>query len=367
VKVTAAVLRELGAPLEQAAVELDPPGAGELLVRIRAAGLCHSDLSVIEGVRVRPLPMALGHEAAGEVVALGPGVSSVAVGDHVVATFVPACGSCAACRGGRPALCEPGAAANTAGCLLGGGRRLHAADGSDVHHHLGVSGFADHAVLSERSVVAIHPELSWEIAALFGCAVLTGVGAVVNAARVRPGESAAIFGLGGVGLAALLGAVAAGAWPILAVDRVPEKLDLALELGATHAVAADPDVVERIRTLTDGGADHAIETVGNANVLAQAYGATRSGGTTTTVGLPAPDAELRINAVSLTAQERRLQGSYLGSCVPSRDVPRYVSLYRAGRLPVDRLLSHRLDPTQLDAGFARLARGAGVRQVVVFD
>jgi alcohol dehydrogenase len=196
--------------------------------------------------------------------------------------------------------------------------------------------------------------------------VLTGVGAVVNAAAVRPGQSVAVFGLGGVGLAALLGAVAAGAWPILAVDRVPEKLELALELGATHAVAAGDDVVEQVRSLSDGGVDHAIETVGNANVLGQAYRSARRGATTTTVGLPHPDAQLCIPAVSLTAEERRLQGSYLGSCVPARDIPRFVSLYRAGRLPVDRLLTHRLGLDDVADGFDRLARGEGVRQVVVF-
>lgn len=363
--IRAAVLEQIGQPPAIAELELDPPGPEEVLMRVRAAGLCHSDLSVIDGSRPRPVPMVLGHEISGEIVAVGPGVTRMAVGDHVVASFVPACGSCEHCRGGRPALCEPGAAANTAGVLLSGDRRLHR-DGSPVNHHLGVSGFADHAVVSERSLVQIDPELPWAIAALFGCAVLTGVGAVVNAAAVRPGQSVAVFGLGGVGLAALLGAVVSGAWPIVAVDRVPEKLELALELGASHAVAAGEDVVEQVRALTGGGVDHAIETVGNANVLGQAYLSARRGATTTTVGLPHPAAQLAIPAVSLTAEERRLQGSYLGSCVPARDIPRFVALYRAGRLPVDRLLTHRLSLDELAAGFDRLARGEGVRQVVLF-
>jgi alcohol dehydrogenase len=363
--VRAAVLEQIGQPPEISSLHLDPPRQGEVLVRVRAAGLCHSDLSVIDGSRPRPVPMVLGHEIAGEVTALGPDVTGLSIGDHVVASFVPACGSCGYCRAGRPALCEPGAAANTAGVLLGGERRLHRSDGP-VHHHLGVSGFAEHAVVSERSLVAVDPELPWEIAALFGCAVLTGVGAVVNAAGVRPGQSVAVFGLGGVGLAALLGAVAAGAWPIVAVDRVPEKLALARELGASHTVAAGDDVVAQVRELTGGGVDHAIETVGNAGVLAQAYASARRGATTTTVGLPHPDAQLTIPAVSLTAEERRLQGSYLGSCVPARDIPRFVALYRAGRLPVDRLLTHRLSLDDLAAGFARLAAGEGVRQVVLF-
>ena len=348
-RVSAAVLRELGRAPEWTELELDPPGRGEVLIRVHAAGLCHSDLSVIDGSRPRPLPMALGHEVAAEVVSEG---ERFGPGDHVVASFVPSCGSCAPCHAGRPALCEPGAAANAAGTLLSGERRLQG-----VHHHLGVSGFADHAVVSERSLVKVDQDLPWDIAALFGCAVLTGVGAVINAAQVRPGQSAAIFGLGGVGLSALLGAVAAGANPIVAVDRVPEKLELALELGATHAVPAGEEVPR---------VEHAIETVGNADVLAQAYAATARGGTTTTVGLPHPDAALTLPAVSLTAEERRLQGSYLGSCVPSRDIPRFIGLHRAGRLPVERLITHRLEPAQLGEGFERLARGEGVRQAVIF-
>ncbi|MCL2419214.1 MAG: alcohol dehydrogenase catalytic domain-containing protein [Conexibacteraceae bacterium] len=371
-EIRAAVLEGVGEPPLIRPVELDPPGRGEVLVRVGAAGLCHSDLSVIDGSRPRPLPIVLGHEVSGEILAVGAGVSSLTVGDHVVAAFVPSCGDCVECRQGRPALCEPGAAANGSGTLLGGERRLRHADGppggtgAPIHHHLGVSGFADHAVLSERSLVRIDPELPWEIAALFGCAVLTGVGAVVNAACVRPGETVAIFGLGGVGLAALLGAVAAGAWPVVAIDRVPAKLELARELGATHAMPAGPEITEQVRALVPGGVDHAIETVGSSEVLAAAYHATRRGGCTTTVGLPHPDARLTIPAVSLTAEQRRLQGSYLGSCVPSRDIPRFIALYRAGRLPVDRLLSHRLGLDELDSGFARLARGDAVRQVVVF-
>lgn len=393
--VTAAVLREAGAarpydesePLRLETLRLDPPGPGELLIRVRAAGLCHSDLSTVNGDRPRPTPMALGHEVAGEVVGLGEGTaragaedgaaagpapgpvatgSGFAIGDHVVMAFVPSCGACDPCRQGRPALCEPGAAANGRGELLAGGRRLHDEHG-DVHHHLGVSGFSDHVVVSARSVVRIDPEVPWDIAALFGCAVLTGVGAVVNAAKVRPGESVVVFGLGGVGLAATIGAIAAGAHPVVVVDVVEEKLALARELGATVALAAGDDVVERIRAATGGGPDHAIETVGSATVLATAYAATRRGGITTTVGLPHPSATLELPAVTLTAEERTLQGSYLGSCVPERDIPRFVALYRAGRLPVDRLLTHRLRPDQINAGFERLARGEGVRQVVVFD
>jgi Zn-dependent alcohol dehydrogenase len=373
-KVRGAVLREMGLeppyaesrPLEIVELDLDPPGPGELLVRVRAAGLCHSDLSVIDGSRPRVMPMVLGHEAAGEVVEVGPGVDEFEPGDHVVTTFMPSCGHCGPCRDGRAPLCDPGAAANTAGSLLSGERRWHWDDGQ-LHHHLGVSAFAEHAVVSVRSAVRVDPELPFEVAALFGCAVLTGVGAALNAAKVRMGDSVAIFGLGGVGLAALLGARAAGATTIVASDRVQSKLDLALELGATHAVMAGPGAVEEVRTATGGGADEAIETVGSAAVLAEAYAATRRGGTTVTVGLPHPSQELRIPAVSLVAEERTLRGSYLGSGVPALDVPRYVEAYKAGKLPVDRLLTHRISLDELNEGFDRLASGEAVRQAVVFD
>jgi len=373
-RVTSAVLVEPGAsrpytdsaPLALETLELDSPGAGELLIRVRAAGLCHSDLSTLDGTRPRPMPMALGHEAAGEVLEVGAGVAGFAPGDHVVLAFVPSCGECAPCRGGRPALCEPGAVANGEGVLLGGRGRLRRADGAPVHHHLGVSAFSDHVVVSARSAVHIDADLPWEIAALFGCAVLTGVGAAVNAARVALGDSVAVFGLGGVGLAALMGALASGASPVFAVDREAAKLALAEELGATRAIDAADDPVATIRELSGGGVRHAIETVGKAAVLAQAYEATARGGTTTTVGLPHPSESFAVPAVTLTAEERTVQGCYLGSCIPSRDIPRFVRLYKEGRLPVDRLLTHVLGPDEINAGFERLASGDGVRQVVLF-
>ncbi|GAA3570120.1 zinc-dependent alcohol dehydrogenase family protein [Kribbella ginsengisoli] len=392
--VRGAVLREMGLPSPYAEsrplsieeVELAPPGPGELLVRIRAAGLCHSDLSVIDGSRPRVMPMLLGHEATGEVIqSESPDFKA---GDTVGFAFVPACGTCAPCAEGRAALCEPGAAANTAGTLLGGTRRLTTSaepppigtsslagrlDGSsgqpgrsDVHHHLGVSGFADHAVVSARSAVRIDPSLPPEIAALFGCAVMTGVGAVVNTARVQAGQSAVVFGLGGVGLSALLGAALVGAHPLVAVDVVPEKLSLALELGATHAIdARGNDVVEQAREATAGGAHYAFETVGSSVVLGQAYAATRRGGTTVTVGLPHPSQLLSIPAVSLVAEERTLKGSYLGSAIPSRDIPRYIALYQAGRLPVDRLLTSTVRLESLNEAFDTLAAGTSIRQVLV--
>ncbi len=374
-KTRGAVLREMGLPapyagsrpLEIVDLELAQAGTGEMLLRVRAAGLCHSDLSVIDGSRPRVMPMVLGHEAAGEVVELGPGTKGFAPGDRVVLSFVPTCGECAECRGGRAALCEPGAVSNAAGTLLSGERRWGELGGEPLHHHLGVSAFAEHIVVSARSAVVMPDRVPFEIAALFGCAVLTGVGAVINSAGVKAGQSVAVFGLGGVGLAALLGARLAGASPLVAVDRVPAKLELARELGATDTVLAGEDTVEQVKAATGGGPDHALETVGSETVLADAYAATRRGGTTVTVGLPHPERMLSIPAVSLVTEERTLKGSYLGSCNPPVDVPRFVDLYLEGRLPVERLLTHRLALDEINEGFDRLASGECVRQAVVFD
>jgi alcohol dehydrogenase len=367
-------------PLETTALDLQEPGEGELLIRVRAAGLCHSDLSVINGNRPRVMPMALGHEAAGEVVEAGGRDSAFATGDHVVLAFVPACGTCRFCREGRPALCGPGATANTAGTLLGGDIRISDADGRPVHHHLGVSAFSELIVVSEKSAVKVPDELPFEIAALFGCAVLTGAGAVLNtAADALPASSVAIFGLGGVGLAALLAAASTGPATLIAIDPVKEKRELALSLGATDMIdPGGPDVIGKVKEAVSrvraegesgpgGGVDLAIETVGSEKVLAQAFEATGRGGTTLTAGLPHPDRELKIPAQTLTAEERTLKGSYLGSCIPARDIPRFIAMYRDGILPVDRLLSHRLKPEQLNEGFDRLDCGQAVRQVVLFD
>lgn len=371
-RIRAAVLDSMGVappyaesrPLRIQEVELDPPGPGEVLVRIAAAGLCHSDLSVINGDRPRPLPMVLGHEAAGIVEGLGPGVDDLRPGDHVVLVFVPSCGHCLPCMEGRPALCEPGAAANGAGTLLSGARRL-SRNGQPIHHHVGVSAFAEYATVSRRSLVKIDPELPLEEAALFGCAVLTGAGAVINTAGVRPGQTVAVVGLGGVGLCALLAAVASGAREIVAVDLLPEKLAFARQLGATMTFDAGEDrVAEAIRQATEGGVDFAFELAGSAKALELAWAITRRGGTTITAGLPHPSARLAVPIVQLVAEERALKGSYIGTAVPARDVPRLVELYRKGRLPVDRLMSGRLPLGAINEGFDRLARGAAIRQIV---
>ncbi|RDD61537.1 zinc-dependent alcohol dehydrogenase family protein [Ferruginivarius sediminum] len=374
-KIRAAVLEEIGTPrpyaetkpLKIQELDLDPPGEGEVLVKVAAAGLCHSDLSVINGDRPRPTPMALGHEAAGVVAELGPGVDDLAVGDHVVLVFVPSCGHCRPCAEGRPALCEPAAKANAAGEMLGGGRRLHR-DGQDVHHHLGVSCFADHAVCSRRSLIRIDKAVPLEQAALFGCAVQTGVGAVVNTAHVPAGSDVAVVGLGGVGLNALLAAKLSGAARIVAMDLLDDKLALARQLGATHTVNAGyADAADQVRAATDGGADFAFEMAGSVPALDLAYKVTRRGGTTVTAGLANPDKRLELAPVSLVAEERTLKGSYIGSCVPVRDIPRFLTLFRQGQLPVDRLMSERVTLDTLNESFDRLADGGTVRQVLTFD
>lgn len=372
-KIKAAVLREMGKPEPYAQsrpltieeLELDPPGPDEVLVRIAAAGLCHSDLSVINGSRPRPMPMAIGHEAAGIVEECGPGIDDLKPGDPVVMVFVPSCGHCLPCMEGRPALCEPGAKANGAGTLLSGARRLHKGREA-INHQVGVSAFADHTVVSRRSLVKIDRSLPLEEAALFGCAVLTGVGAVVNTAKVRPGTTVAVVGLGGVGLNALLAASLVGARRIVAIDVLDEKLALARQLGATDGFnAKDPEVVAAVRDSTGGGVDYAFEMAGSVKAMDLCYRITRRGGETVSAGLSHPDHQFSLQHVSLVAEERTIKGSYIGSCVPLRDVPRYIALYQRGRLPVDRLLSERIRLDELNTAFDRLASGHTVRQILV--
>jgi alcohol dehydrogenase len=372
-RITAALLARSGghaapyagsAPIALTELELDAPRAGELLIRIDAAGLCHSDLSVVNGDRVRPMPMALGHEATGIVAALGSvDDAGFAVGDRVILAFLPACGECARCKAGEPYMCGAGAAANGEGRLLGGGRRLHDG-GCDVHHHLGVSAFATHAVVDRRSAVKVDRDLPPEIAALFGCAVLTGAGAVFNSAVLRPGESALIYGLGGVGLSALLAARASGAAPLVAIDPSPEKRAIAADLGAV-ALAPGEAGAALAALFPDGGPDVVIETVGKAAVLAAAYAAARRGGRIVTVGLPNAAERLDLQALSLVAEGKTLIGSYMGSAVPARDIPRYIALWKAGRLPVERLLTSVNPLGEINTLLDTLASGAAIRQIMI--
>ena len=373
-RVRAALLTSMGAPRPYAAsrplavdeVDLEPPGADEVLIAVRAAGLCHSDLSVIDGNRPRPLPMVLGHECAGIVEEIGPGVTDLRVGDHVVAAFVPSCRRCEPCTRGRPALCEPAAVSNTAGTLLGGAHRLYRR-GEALNHHLGVSAFADHATVSRRSLVRVDPTLAFEHAALFGCAVTTGVGAVVNTAQVPPDARIAVVGLGGVGLAALLGARTAAARVRVAVDVSDEKLALAQALGATHTCnASDPRAEQIVRDVTAGGVDFAFEMAGSTRALEFAYRITRRGGTTVTAGLAHPASVFSVPHLGLVAEERTVKGSYLGSADPQRDIPLFIEWFQSGRLPVDRLLTARLGLEDINQAFDNLADGRAVRQVIVF-
>ena len=372
-RIRAAVLHEQGKPRPYAesvpltieTVELAPPGPDEVLVEIRAAGLCHSDLSTIEGLRKRAMPTSTGHEAAGIVRELGSNVTGLTLGDHAVMSFVSPCGSCGCCQSGRPNLCSEHWSARNSGTLISGAKRL-SLNGEALNHFSGISAFAEYAVVSRRAVIPIDPEIPLDVAALFGCAVMTGVGAVVNTARVPAGASVAVVGLGGVGLSALIGAAVCGADPVIAVDVNVEKLELARTLGATHAVnAAQGDAVDNVMDITGGGVEYAFEMAGAVDAMQCAYRMTRRGGTTVSAGLPHHEHSLAVPLSAMVSDERTIKGSYMGSCVPGRDIPRYLSLYRRGVLPVERLKSGAIGFDGLNAGFDRLASGNAVRQLLL--
>ncbi|MGJ6979842.1 alcohol dehydrogenase catalytic domain-containing protein [Aestuariimicrobium soli] len=367
-RVIGAVLETIGAPapfadsqpLTVGELDLADPGPTEVLVEIEAAGLCHSDLSVVDGNRPRPVPMLLGHEAAGVVRAFGDQVTDLREGQRVVLTFLPRCGECEACAtdGLRP--CSAGSATNNAGELLAGGRRL-SRDGEPVHHHLGASAFATHAVIDRRSIVPVDDDVPPEVAALLGCAVLTGGGAVLNVGRPVAGDTVVVVGLGGVGMAAVLTAKAIEGVRVVAVDQVPEKVALARDLGADEAGSSD----ELARV--DGAGIKGrvvIEAAGHPRALEAAIAMTAPGGMTITVGLPHPDARASISPLGFVAEARSLVGSYLGSAVPSRDIPRFADLWRQGRLPVEKLISGHLRLDELNAGLDRLASGQALRQII---
>ena len=372
-KMTAAVLFEQGLkrpfavsrPLHIERVDLDGPGEGEVLVEIAAAGLCHSDLSVLKGVRPRSLPAVFGHEAAGVVVETGPGVTGFKPGDHVVMLFVASCGNCEYCNSGRPNLCESSWKARAEGTLQSGSRRL-SLDGRPLNHYSGVSAFAEYAVVTERSIVKIPDAVPLADAAIFGCAVITGVGAVVNAAGDVRDKTVAIVGLGGIGLSALLAAVMAGARRVIAIDVNAAKLTLATSLGATDTfLATDPDCAAKVKAATGGGADFTFEMAGSIAAMTLAYAMGRRGSTTICAGLPPVTANFPMPSSALVADERVIKGSYMGSSVPARDIPRYVDAYLAGKLPVDRLRSDEIGFDDLNAAFDRLDEGLVVRQVLI--
>ncbi|OAT66484.1 alcohol dehydrogenase [Mycobacteroides immunogenum] len=367
-KITAAVLEESGRarpfalsrPISVGEVDLAEPGPTELLVRIEAAGVCHSDLSVVDGNRSRPLPMLLGHEAAGIVVDTGSAVTDIRHGQRVVMTFLPRCEQCEACAQDGRLPCSSGSAANNAGLLLRDGLRLHRA-GTPIRHHLGVSAFATHTVVDRASVVPVGLDVPPDVAAVLGCAVLTGGGAVLNVAKPAPTDTVMIVGLGGVGMAAVITAKAVGVERIIAVDTVGQKRAQAVALGASEAYAPDEVLEQGI------SARYVIECAGHPRAFETAFAATRPGGTTVTVGLPAPAARASISPLTVTAEARTVVGSYLGTAVPSRDIPRYAQLWRAGKLPVDKLISSKIELAQINEAMDLLADGLAIRQVIMFD
>lgn len=372
-KMKAAILRTTSAqrpfsvskPLSIEEVELDPPKRGEVLIKIKAVGLCHSDLVTITGERAKPMPIVIGHEAAGIVEEIGQDVQGFAVGDHVVPSYVASCGRCEMCSVGRPALCEPATIANANAVLKDGTTRLRQGS-TRIHHHSGVAGFAEYSVIPEEALVKIDKSVPFEHAALFGCGVVTGVGSVINTAQAKPGQFIAVVGLGGVGLSAVLAALAIGSGKVLALDLSEEKLAFARELGVHHALnAGDADVQAQISALTGGGVHIAIETAGSNRALQMAYDITRRGGTTVTAGMPGPEAEITLSHLKIAAEERSIKGSYMGSCVAKRDIPRYLNMFQNGSLPVDKLLSRLIGFDDLNAAMDRLADAKTVREVLI--
>lgn len=367
-KITGAVLETLGAkspfaltrPVVVQDLDLDEPGPNEILVRIEAAGICHSDLSVVTGVRPRAVPLLLGHEAAGIVEQLGDSVTDLVVGQRVAMTFLPRCGDCSSCASDGRTPCKNGSAANSQGQLLDGAKRIH--DGArTIDHHLGVSGFATYAVVDRRSVVALPPDVPARIGALMGCAVLTGGGAVINAARVQPGETLLVVGLGGVGMAAVLVGLALDNVRVVGVDTNEDKLAQAIEIGA-HSVFTPQHALEQgIK------AEVVIEAVGSARAFEGALSMTSPGGRTVTVGLPSPDDLASISPLRLVAEGRTVIGSYMGNSIPSRDIPIFIDLWRSGRLPVERLVTSEIRLDDINAAFDTLASGQAIRQVISFD
>lgn len=373
IKMQAAVLYEQGKthpfadsrPLQVEEVELAPPGDDEVLIKTGAAGLCHSDLSMISGVMQRKVPMVPGHEGAGVVVEVGKNVTQCRPGDHVVMSFVPICGSCEYCITGRSNLCDTAFGARATGALINGNRRL-SLNGEAIHHTNGVSCYAEYMVACEESVIVIDKDVPMVDAALFGCAVVTGVGAVVNTAKMPVGSTVAVVGLGGVGLCALLGAQLAGAGRVIAIDVADDKLGLARQLGATDTFnAGDPDCVAKVIEATRGGVEYAFEVAGVVEAMKTAYAVTRRGGTTVASGLSHHQHTFDISHAQLVVDERTVKGSYMGSSVVRQDVPKFIRLYQQGKLPVDKLRSGNIGLQDLNGAFDKLAAGSAVRQMLV--
>ncbi|MCS7146047.1 MAG: alcohol dehydrogenase catalytic domain-containing protein [Nitrososphaerota archaeon] len=346
-------------------LELLGPLRNEVLIRVEAAGLCHSDLALVEGVRRPPLPIVLGHECAGSVVEVGEDVKSVRKGDRVVLSFAQSCGECVYCLSGRPTICDPGRAANYEGKLVTGGTRFRL-DGKEVHHHLGVSAFSEHIVVPASSAIPVVQDVPFEKLALFGCAIPTAFGAVFNVAKVRLGSSVAIFGCGGLGLNLVQAARIAGASQIISVDIREDKLRKAELLGATDLVdASKQDPVSEVKRLTAGrGAEYCFEATGVTRVMLQAFMATRKGGTTVILGVTSAEDRVELPTWLIMGEERLVVGSYMGSIVPRRDIPLLLNLYAQGKIRLEEVITGELRLDELNEGLDRLADGVAVRQIV---
>jgi Zn-dependent alcohol dehydrogenase len=366
VRIRGAVLAAPGGSLEVQELELAPPKAGEVLVRLHASGVCHSDQNAIDGTAPARCPTVLGHEGAGVVEQVGAGVTRVRPGDHVALSWAPSCGWCPECLRELPQLCSTAWPALAEGTLLDGTTRL-SRDDEPVYHYSFISSFADACVVPERSCVRISADVPFAIAGLVGCAVTTGVGAVWRTAGVHPGDRVAVVGCGGVGLSAILGAAAAGAGTIVGVDPVPAKLDLARELGATDGVVwagSAEATAAAVEEVSGGGVDYAIEASGRIEAMLAAFLATRAHGAAILVGIPPADAILPLPALSIPRLERRVLGSIYGSSRPERDFPLTLELYRRGRLPLDRLVTHRLPLDEIGRAFELMRSGEAVRVVL---
>lgn len=363
----AAILHEVGGPIVIENVDLEEPRAGEVLVKVHAAGVCHSDWHIVSGATQHPLPVALGHEGAGVVQALGPGVTNVRVGQHVALNWAPNCGRCFYCQHDSPSLCAAYVEPIWAGVMMDGTTRF-SLRGEPVYHYSALGCFSDWIVVPQECCVALPDAVPLPVAALIGCAVTTGVGAVLNTARVRPGSSVAVFGAGGVGLSAVLGARLAGAARIIAIDRAESKRDIALACGATDFLLAGPDVVSAIQGLTQGrGADYAIEAVGLPAVQETCLAAARPGGTIILAGLAPMGSSTNLPGATITRQEKTVKGSYYGSASPARDFPFFADLYLQQRLDLGRLVSRTYSLEQINEAYADMLAGVVARGVILFD
>jgi NDMA-dependent alcohol dehydrogenase len=363
-KARAVVCREHNKPVQVEEITVDSPKRGEVMVKLGACGVCHSDLSAITGTIALPLPLVLGHEGAGVVQEVGEGVTDFAKGDHVVFSFIYMCGKCRFCVSGRPVLClEQGKALATP---LEGTPRVRDAKGQALNIFSGCGAMAEYATVSAENVIKIDPKIPLDCAALVGCAVTTGVGAVFNTAKVAPGSSVAVFGCGGVGLSVIQGARIAGAERIIAIDTLEPKLAMARQFGATDVLLAKDDPAKALKKLTGGGPDYAFECVGSGELAASAYRAIRRGGLAVVVGVAKPSDSTSVRTMTLPFEEKTLTGSYFGSCVPRVDFPRMLALYLKGQLKLDELITKRYAVAEAPQAFADLESGRNARGVIVF-